>query len=183
MNGFAKSFGSAFKAVALVWLIHFVGLLLPFHVQNLGIHPHRFSGLFGIFTAPLLHANLYHLVANTTALLILLTIALAYDQKIAIKAVLIIVIIGGFGTWIFGNSGFVHIGAGGVIFGLVGYLLFLGFYGRDLKSLLVSVIVFFMYGGTLMYLLVPVYGISWSSHFFGFIGGVCAAKQLGKKSQ
>jgi membrane associated rhomboid family serine protease len=148
---------------------------LPFDLRYLGIRPRSLSGLVGVAGAPLLHGNLHHLIANTSALIVLLTVALAYDRKLAVLALGIIIGFGGLMVWAFGASHAIHIGASGVVFGLIGYLLFIGLFRREWVALAVSVSVLFLYGGVLLSLLQLAPGISWSSHFFGFISGILAA--------
>ena len=78
-------------------------------------------------------------------------------------------------VWLVGRPETVHIGASGVIFGLIGYLMFLGLFRRNWKAVIISVVVTLFYGGALYSFLVYVPGISWSGHFFGFLSGVLAA--------
>ncbi len=181
MKTFISSLKSAFGVIAFMWLVFLVDLVLPINLKSFGIHPHSIFGLIGIITCPFLHANLGHIIANSMALLPLLTIAFFYDRARSIGAMSIIVLAGGLGVWLFGSAG-VHIGASGLVFGLIGYLLFVGIYFRDIKAIVVSVIVLLGYGGSLFSLLIVMPGISWSGHFFGFLGGVLAAK-LAKRRQ
>ena len=180
MHEALRSCKNAAYVVAIVWAVYIVGLFLPFQIQNLGIHPRSLPGLLGIITAPFIHANMFHLLANTVALLVLLAIALIHDRETALVAIMIIMVIAGMGTWMFGTGNSVHVGASSIIFGLIGYLLLIGWYRRDVKSLVVSFVVFFLYGGAMVSLLIPIAGVSWSGHFFGFVGGACAARWLAK---
>jgi membrane associated rhomboid family serine protease len=181
MREIISSFKMSIGVLAAIWIVYFASLILPFDLQSMGIRPWRINGLFGIFLAPFIHANIGHLIANSLALFTLLIIAFSHNQSLAFRAVIVIIALGGMGTWIFGGSNSVHIGASGVIFGLIGYLLFIGYYQRDLKSIFISVFIFFTYGATLIFALIPAFGVSWSSHFFGFIGGICAAEILKRK--
>jgi len=115
------------------------------------------------------------LIANSGACFVLLALALSFNRKLAIKAVLIIVMVGGGLTWMFGNSNAVHIGASGFIFGLLAFLLSVGVLRREWPALVVSAIVLVLYGGAVQSLLVYTPGTSWSGHFFGFVSGVLAA--------
>jgi membrane associated rhomboid family serine protease len=181
MKNIWSSFQLASLAIFVLWTVYFLELLLPFNISNLGVHPREISGLVGIFFEPFLHANFSHLMANSISLFILLFVVFVHDRYSAGRVIFTIVIAGGLGTWLFGADGSVHIGASGLILGLVGYLLLIGFYLKDLKSIGISVFIFMLYGGTLLLNLIPISGISWSSHFFGFIGGLIAARQARKK--
>ena len=77
--------------------------------------------------------------------------------------------------WLSGKSNTIHIGASGIIFGLIGFMMFIGVFRREWIALIVSLAIFFCYGGLLLSLLVHQPGISWEGHFFGFLTGVMAA--------
>lgn len=172
---FKKAMNTALTAVFILWVIHAVNWILPVDLRYFGIRPRSVDGLAGILWAPFLHGNLRHLIANSGALFVLLTVATAYNRRLAWRAVAFIVAVGGLMVWVFGNPGAVHIGASGVVFGLIGFLLAVGFFRREWVALMVSVLVLVLYGGALLSLLSPVPGVSWSSHFFGFLSGVLAA--------
>ncbi len=137
--------------------------------------PRRIDGLWGILAAPLLHGDIQHLTANTAVLFILLTVSFSYSRTQTLKAILTIMLLGGGLVWLFGMGGTIHIGASGIIFGLIGYLMCLGLFRQNWKAVMISVVISLLYGGAIFSLLVYVPGISWSGHFFGFISGVVAA--------
>lgn len=165
----------ALAAIAILWLVYFLNLILAIDLRVYGIMPRHLGGLWGIPAAPFLHVDFQHLSANSGALFVLLAIALAYDRTHAIKAVLAIMLLGGMMVWLFAKAGTIHIGASGIIFGLIGYLMFLGLFRRDWKAVLISIGISLLYGGALYSLLTYVPGVSWSGHLFGFIAGVMAA--------
>lgn len=161
--------------VLSLWAIYFIDLFLPVNFRSWGIVPRSIPGLKGIIFAPFLHGGPRHLAANSGALLVLLTIALSLGRRLAWSAVGVIAVVGGLGVWIMGTPGSVHIGASGIIFGLIGFLLCLGIFKRDWKALVAGLAVLFLYGGALFSLLIVLPGVSWSGHFFGFVAGVLAA--------
>ncbi|MGC9966755.1 MAG: rhomboid family intramembrane serine protease [Syntrophobacteraceae bacterium] len=161
--------------VALLWGIYFVNLILPFDLRMYGIRPRSISGLPGLLFAPFLHSGIGHLFSNSLALAPLLFFSLAYSRKLTFEAVLFMALIGGGGVWLFGRSHTVHIGASGIIFGLIGYLLAIGFFRRDLLALVVSLVVAFYYGWALFSLFVVLPGVSWTGHIFGFASGIFVA--------
>ena len=172
---FKEAIQIALTAVVVLAGIHALDLVLPYDLRLLGIRPRDIGGLTGIVFAPLLHGSLQHLIANCSALLVLITLALTHSRKLAASALGIIIGLGGTLVWIFGSSAAIHIGASGVVFGLIGYLLFVGLFRREWVALAISAAVLFAYGGTLLSLLRFVPGVSWSSHFFGFLAGVVSA--------
>ena len=161
--------------VVLLWLVLLADVILPVDLRQYGIRPREVGSLGGILFAPFLHANLSHLIANSGALFVLMLVSLSYNRRLTFRALTIIVLAGGLLVWIFGTPQSVHIGASGLIFGLIGFLLFTGFFRREWSALLVSIIVFLLYGGALLSLFVHAPGISWAGHFFGFLAGVLAA--------
>jgi membrane associated rhomboid family serine protease len=169
------NFKSALVAVSLPWLVYLSDPIIPVDLRYYGIRPQHSDGLWGILFSPFLHGNLNHLIANTGALLALLLISLSFSRKLTLIAVLLIVFAGGGLVWIFGNPNAIHIGSSGVIFGLLGFLLFIGIFRREKSALVVSLIVFVLYGGALLSLFYHLPGISWASHFFGFLTGALAA--------
>ncbi len=175
-----KNMETAFIIVAVLWGVHLINPFLPVDLRTYGLQPRRIDHLQGIIFMPFLHGNLYHLLANSSTLFILLSVAMTLGRKLTFKALLIITFVGGGLVWLFGSSRTLHIGASGTIFGLIGFLMFLGFFRREWKPLFFSIIVFFLYGGALFSLLIYVPGISWTGHFFGFLSGVLAAWWLRK---
>ena len=177
-----KDVTTALQIVALPWLVYFLDIVLPIDLRTYGIRPRSIEGLWGIAFAPLLHGGLNHLMANTGALFILLIVSLSYSRKLTYRALLIVITGGGGLVWLLGPGHSLHIGSSGVIFGLIGFLIFLGIYRREWKALIVSSLIGFIYGGMLLSLLVRTPGISWSGHFFGFITGIIAASWMKRSS-
>jgi len=168
----------AFMIVMMLWGIHLLNIVLPGDFRFWGIQPRRIQGLLGIPFCPLLHSNLAHLIANSGALFVLLTVSFMYDREITYAALVYIICIGGAAVWLLGAPGTLHIGASGVIFGLIGFLICSGFYHQNFKAVIISIFVCFFYGGTLLSFLIFVPGVSWTGHFFGFVAGVIACRLL-----
>jgi len=70
----------------------------------------------------------------------------------------------------------VHVGASGIVFGLLGVLLFMGLFQRRPLSILLSLACLFLFGSMVMGVFPGVPGVSWQGHLFGFLGGVLAAR-------
>jgi membrane associated rhomboid family serine protease len=170
-----KNIRIAFALISILWLVYFVNLILPVDLRLYGLKPRDLGGLWGILAAPFLHADIHHLTANTGVLFILLAVALSYNRSLAFRALFVIMLLGGGMVWLFGTVGTIQIGASGIIFGLLGFLMCLGVFRRDWKALIISIVITIIYGGALHSLLSDVPGISWAGHFFGFLSGVVAA--------
>lgn len=166
-----------FGVVAVMWFIWFLDAIVPgtVSVAGYGIIPRRSFGLQGIPVAPFIHQDLDHLLANTVPFLILGALVMLRGVVEFVFVVIVATFTAGAGTWLFGASG-QHIGASGVVFGLFGYLVFRTVFDRRWSSALITLAVAVLYGASMTYGLVPQAQISWSGHFFGFLGGLLAAR-------
>jgi membrane associated rhomboid family serine protease len=142
-----------------------------------GIIPRNAIGLRGILFAPFLHGSFAHLIGNSIPFLVLGWLIMLRETSDFLWVTLIAGTVSGVGTWLFGSPG-VHIGASGVIFGYLGYLLLKGYFERSAFSIALSLGVGVLYGSLLWGVLPTQYGISWEGHLFGFLGGVLAARVL-----
>ncbi len=167
--------------VAIMWLVEIVNALDSQRLDGDGIYPRSVGHLWGIFTAPFLHVGFPHLIDNTIPLVVMgAIIALRGAARLAILT-LIVIVIGGLGTWLIGPSHSVTVGASGLVFGYASYLLARGFFDHSRLELLIGVVVAVIWGGALLSSLVPHYGVSWQGHVSGAIGGVVAAWWLAQR--
>jgi membrane associated rhomboid family serine protease len=144
------------------------------------VHPRTLFGLIGVVASPLLHADLYHLLSNTAGLLIFGTLVLLWSRKEFAAVTVASTLIGGLGVWLVGASGSIHIGASGVVFGYFGYVLMRGWYERKPLSIIISIVVAWMFGSLLASAIPGLAGpgISWEGHLFGMLGGVLVARRF-----
>jgi len=157
--------------IAVIWIVFIIDLILPIALNSYGIVPRTTGGLVGIITSPFLHGGWGHILSNTVPLFFLSLTLVFFYEKSAIPAIALIVLLGGAMVWGFGRFAN-HIGASGLIFGLMGFLLMIGIFRRDFKSILISVIIFLTYGGSMLFGILPGQrGISWEGHLFGAIAG------------
>jgi membrane associated rhomboid family serine protease len=163
--------------VATMWVVMIADtFIFRDQLKVFGILPHNIIGLRGIIFAPLLHANFAHLISNTVPFVTLGWLIMLWETSDLLVVTAISMLVGGLGTWLFGGANTMHIGASGVIFGYLGYLLFRGYFERKISSILMSLFVFGAYGSVLFGILPGMPGISWQGHLFGFLGGAIAAK-------
>lgn len=147
-------------------------------LDRYGIQPRSVEGLLGVLAAPFLHGGFGHLMANTIPLIVLGFFIMLRRKRDLLYVSLISGLVGGLGTWLIGGANSVHIGASILVFGYLGYLLFLGVFERRFWTILGSAAVFFLYGGALWGVLPGNPGISWEGHAFGLLGGIFAARLL-----
>lgn len=166
------------------WILGFVGVLWGIELVNVafgnrllvfGILPRTFVGLRGILFAPFLHGSFAHLLANTVPLLVLGSLVLLSGRGAFIRASVIIAIVGGGLTWAFGRFAY-HVGASGLIFGYLGFLVAKAWYERQVLSILIALVAGVLYGGVRLQVLPTTPGVSWEGHLFGFLAGLLAGR-------
>ncbi|NCQ94746.1 MAG: rhomboid family intramembrane serine protease [Microcystis wesenbergii Mw_QC_S_20081001_S30D] len=165
--------------VAIFWLLEILDqFVFRGSLDYFGIIPHQVIGLRGILFAPFLHGDFPHLIANTVPFLILGWLVMLQETSDFFIVTGLTMLVGGLGVWLFASPGSIHIGASILIFGYLGFLLLRGYFQRNIPSILLSILVFLLYGGTIWGVLPSRPGISWQGHLFGFLGGVLAAKLI-----
>lgn len=163
--------------VALAWAAELIDVvLLDERLDRYGIEPRETEGLRGIVLAPVLHGGLAHVAANTVPFLMLGGLVLLRTLRTFAVVTAVVVVVGGLGVWLFGQAGTVHVGASGVVFGYLGFLILRGALERTPGAILVSVLVGVLYGGALVSLVPTDPSVSWEGHLFGFLGGLLAAR-------
>jgi len=143
-----------------------------------GIWPRNTDHLDGVLWSPLLHHGWAHLEANTLPFLLFGFLAMAggLGQFVAVTAT--IWLLGGLGVWLIAPSDEVTVGASGVIFGWLVFLLARGFFARSAKQVLLAVALFALWGGVLFGILPGQPGISWQAHLCGALAGLLAARMV-----
>jgi membrane associated rhomboid family serine protease len=170
--------------VLLMWVVEVINWIDGYGLRSDGIYARNFDHIWGIFTAPFIHENFApHLVSNTIPLVFMgLLIALRGAARLA-WVTLIVIVIGGLGTWLIAPAHTVTIGASGIVFGYATYLFTRGFFDHSVFEVLVGAVVAAVWGGALLASVVPHYGISWQGHVCGAIGGVVAAWWLASRDE
>ena len=165
-------------SVMALWATFGVNVLMGGALLRFGIVPRTTDGLFGILAAPFLHVNMAHLVTNTISFLLFGWLVMLRDRRHFGVVTLMAMLGSGLLSWTLGAPGSVHIGASGVVFGYFGFLLLAGFYARSAGSIVLSLAVAVLWGGTVFGVLPGTPGVSWQGHLGGFIGGVLGARRF-----
>jgi membrane associated rhomboid family serine protease len=167
--------------VGLMWLVEIINSIDSNRLDSDGLYARNVGHLWGIMTAPFLHASFGHLIDNTIPLVFMgVIIALRGAIRLALVTGIVIVL-GGIGTWLIAPAGTVTVGASGLVFGYATYLLTRGLFDRSALELAVGVLVAVVWGSALLTSLVPHYGVSWQAHLCGGLAGVVAAWVLREK--
>jgi membrane associated rhomboid family serine protease len=170
---------------ALLTMLVFTGVLYGVEVvdtvtgdslQDDGIVARRLDGLDGVLWAPLLHGTWGHLIANTLPFLIFGFLAMAGGIRQFLVVTGLIWVISGLGVWLTGPDGIPTVGASGLIFGWLVFLLARGFFARSGRQIALAVVLFFFWGGILFGVLPGAAGVSWQGHLFGALAGLLAAR-------
>ena len=166
------------------WLTLGANTVLGGALTRFGVVPRTVDGLWGILYAPFLHGSVAHLAANSVSLLILGWLVLVFGGRKQFYWVSAAAALGsGLCAWLIGAPGSVHIGASGVIFGYLGYLMLSGWFARRFWPFVASIGVTAMWGGMVFGVMPGQIGISWQSHLGGLIGGIWAARLLHAKGR
>ncbi len=170
--------------IAALWLIEVVDVLVANRLDQFGILPRNLAGLDGIVFAPLLHAGFAHLAANSVPLFALGTVLWTEGVRKWVVTVVTSWLTSGVFAWLLGPVQSVVVGASGVIFGLITYLVVRGFLSRSWWHLALGLVVMFAYGYALLGIFPWAVGphVAWQGHLGGAVGGVLAAWLLHRRA-
>lgn len=160
--------------LALLWIVHLVQHLLGLNFASYGILPRHSTGLTGVITAPLIHGSFLHLLNNSLPFLVTSVLILFFYRRVAIIAFMAIYLLTGVMVWFMAKSAF-HIGLSGVVYGLVSFIFFSGVFRRSLQSMVLAMVVAFLYSGMIYGIFPTQPGVSWESHLLGGIVGTLVA--------
>lgn len=164
-------FGTPIIMVAIIWGVFLLDLLPSY---KYGLVPRTSHGLSGILTAPLIHSGLQHIMSNTIPMFVLVSVILFFYKRVALPSFFMIYLLTGFSVWLFARPAS-HIGASGVIYGMVSFVFWSGIFRRNIKSIVLALVITVMYSGLFYGILPNEKGVSWESHLFGGIIGIFTA--------
>lgn len=160
--------------VLLIWIVFWFEIRFGFDFNRYGVRPLETVGLRGILFSPFIHSDIKHLFNNTIPLFVLSLSLFYFYRKISWQVLLLGLLLTGFLTWVIGRPAN-HIGASGIIYMLASFLFFKGIFSRYFRLIALSLIVVFLYGG-MVWFVVPVDpGISWEGHLSGLLVGLIFA--------
>lgn len=180
LSELARPYVVVLALAGVMWASELVDAVPGVRLDAWGITPRQLDGLPGIVLAPFLHGGFRHLVANTVPFLVLGAAIAAGGLGRFLRVTVIVALTSGAGVWLLGSPGTIALGASGVVFGYLTYLVARGIVARNVLWLAGGALALLVYGGILWGLL-PRPGVSWSGHVFGAVGGVVAALALHRR--
>lgn len=173
-HNFRLALKIALMFTGFLWLILFLDYFLGLELTRFGLRPGHLKGLTGLLTAPLLHGGVEHMFSNTLPLIISLTAILYLYPRSSVRVIPIIWIGSGLLAWVIGRPS-LHFGASGFVYGLLAFVFISGIFRFDMRSVAVSVMVWFLYGSMIWGVLPIRPNMSWELHLSGAILGVALA--------
>src|SRR5215211_8307720 len=168
--------------LAGMWMLELLDQLSGNELDQFGIHAQEVDGLPEILTAPFLHAGWDHLISNSLPFYVLGFLVLLSGLARWLASSLIIIVVSGMAAWSLTPAHTIILGASGLIFGWLTYLLFRGIWSRRPAQVVVAVLVLLVYGGLIWGVLPGAVGVSWQAHLGGAVGGIFAAWLLHRRA-
>ena len=157
--------------VIAIWVVHIYKYASENSLTRFGVYPREWDGIIGIFTSPFIHGSWEHLISNSVPLFVTLTIIHYFYKRVALSSVILVYLLTGSAVWMFGRSVY-HIGASGVVYGLISFIFWSGVFRRNIKSIVLALIVTILYAGYLEGIVPFKEGVSWESHLLGVFAGI-----------
>ncbi|NVJ89197.1 MAG: rhomboid family intramembrane serine protease [Flavobacteriaceae bacterium] len=160
--------------VMLIWFVYWIEIKFGLNFNKFGVYPRNLIGFRGVFLTHFIHSNVNHLFNNSIPLFVLISSLLYFYKDVAFKTLLLGSFFTGLLTWLIARDSY-HIGASGVVYMLFSFIFFSGIIKRHYRLVALSLIVIFLYGGMIWYILPIKKGMSWEGHLSGFLIGLIFA--------
>ena len=156
--------------VVSIWIIYWVEISFDLNFNKFGVFPRTFQGFRGVFLTHFIHSNVSHLFNNSIPLFVLLCSLFYFYKDVAIKVLFFGGFFTGLSTWFIARESY-HIGASGIVYLLFSFVFFSGIIKKHFRLVALSLIIIFLYGSMIWYVLPIKDGISWEGHLSGFLVG------------
>jgi membrane associated rhomboid family serine protease len=153
-----------------IWFIYWIEIYFSFNFNKYGVLPRDLVGLRGVFFTHFIHSDVNHLFNNSVPLFVLLLSLFYFYRDIAYKVLIFGGVLSGFLTWSIARESY-HIGASGVVYLLFSFVFFSGIIRKHYRLVALSLIIIFLYGSMIWYVLPIKDGMSWEGHLSGFLVG------------
>ena len=166
--------------VVSIWIIYWIEISFDLNFNKFGVFPRTFKGFRGVFFTHFIHSNTSHLFNNSIPLFVLLSSLFSFYKEVAYKVLLLGGFFAGFLTWIIARESY-HIGASGIVYLLFSFIFFSGIIRKHFRLVALSLIIIFLYGSMIWYILPIKEGMSWEGHLSGFLVGLFFAIMYRKR--
>ena len=173
-DNFILAIKLTFGFLAVIWAVFLFEQLVGIDLSRFGLRPRDGAGLLGLITTPLLHGNLAHIASNSIPLFVGGVAMLFLYPNSSLRALPLIYVGSAALAWVFARPN-IHIGASGLVYGILAFVFVSGILRRDMRSVGVSLMIWFFYGSMLWGVLPAGQGMSWELHASGMIIGVLMA--------
>lgn len=160
--------------VSILWIVFGVDKLLNLDLARFGVYPRMVERLTGILTMPFLHADFAHILSNSVPLLVLGFTVYLFYPSVATRVLLIIYLGSGALVWAGARASF-HIGASGIVYGLISFVFFSGVFRKDIRSIVLALITVLLYGGAIVGIFPLDPKVSWEGHLYGSLVGIACS--------
>ncbi|HEY4018659.1 MAG TPA: rhomboid family intramembrane serine protease [Pseudonocardiaceae bacterium] len=168
-----KAFWVMVAFLAVLWILQIFNALDHYAITDQhSIVARDVGSLPAIFTAPFLHGSWAHIEGNSGPLFIFGFLAAYRGVKKFLGVSLLIIIVSGLGAWLISASGSGTVGASGVIFGYLGYVLVRGIFDRHRIDIVIGLVMALCFAYQFTDLLPQNNTVSWQAHMFGFAAGI-----------
>ncbi|MGF1682448.1 rhomboid family intramembrane serine protease [Photobacterium minamisatsumaniensis] len=168
--------------VVLCIIVHIFNVMMSGTLSRYGLFPRQYTHAFGLVTYPYIHGSWAHLISNIVSFSVLAFLTSRSGLSRLIAVYMICWVGSGIGVWLFGRPHY-HVGLSGIIYGIWAYLLTYAVMYRSIKSIVIAVLVMFIYG-SMVWGFIPVnQWVSYESHLFGAISGMLAGYIFAKRDK
>ena len=158
--------------LAILWIIQLANAADSDRLSaEYGIRPHQLSSLPDILTSPFLHLSWTHIEGNSGPLFIFGFLAAYRGVVRFLGLTALIIVVSGLVYWSTASVHSYGVGASGVVFGYLGYILVRGIFDRHAIDLLIGAVMALCFAYQFTVLL-PHAGIGWQDHIGGLVAGV-----------
>ena len=160
--------------IFLIWFIYWIEIRFSLNFTKFGVLPRNLSGLKGVFLSPFIHSDTNHLFNNSVPLFVLISFLVYFYRSVYLKVLFFGGFLSGLLTWLIAREAY-HIGASGIVYLVFSFVFFSGVIKKQFQLVAVSLIVIFLYGSMIWYVLPIKDGVSWEGHLSGFLIGLIFA--------
>ncbi len=172
-----------------MWLMFALNKTILFGTWNaFGIEPRviSFGNLIGIVASWTMHVNLAHIMGNTIVMAQILFLFGIFERN-AFRTISLLIVGSGLLTWLMGglfsSTHSIHIGASGLAFAMMGYMIGGALFARRWGYLVACIFLGTGFWLAMLQGLIPQMGVSFAGHFGGLLTGLAYGADSERKGR